>query len=151
MTQPEELSPDDYIEGLPEARKAAIRAVRGVILANLPAGYEETVQHGMISYVIPLETYPVTYNKMPLVFAGLASQKNYMTVYLMNIYGSPAEEEWFLQRYKATGRKLNMGRSCVRFKAIDDLPVELIGEAVARTPVEAYIRLYEDSRKKTKG
>ena len=149
MTQPSQQSPDEYIEALPEDRKAAISAVRSVILANLPAGYEETVQHGMLSYVIPLAAYPVTYNKMPLLFAGLASQKNYMTVHLMNIYGNPADEEWFVQRYKATGKKLTMGKSCVRFKTIDDLPVDLIGEAVARTPVESYIKIYEDSRKKT--
>jgi len=149
MTQPSQQSPDEYIEALPEDRKAAISAVRSVILANLPAGYEETVQHGMLAYVIPLAAYPVTYNKLPLLFAGLASQKNYMTVHLMNIYGSPADEEWFVQRYKATGKKLNMGKSCVRFKTIDDLPIELIGEAVARTPVESYIKIYEDSRKKT--
>jgi len=149
MTQPNQQSPDEYIEALPEDRKAAISAVRSVILANLPAGYEETVQHGMLSYVIPLAVYPVTYNKLPLLFAGLASQKNYMTVHLMNIYGDPADEEWFVQRYKATGKKLNMGKSCVRFKTIDDLPINLIGEAVARTPVESYIKIYEDSRKKT--
>ncbi len=149
MTQPNQQSPDEYIEALPEDRKAAISAVRSVILANLPAGYEETVQHGMLAYVIPLAAYPVTYNKLPLLFAGLASQKNYMTVHLMNIYGNPADEEWFVQRYKATGKKLNMGKSCVRFKTIDDLPIDLIGEAVARTPVESYIKIYEDSRKQT--
>lgn len=121
MTQPSQQSPDEYIEALPEDRKAAISAVRSVILANLPAGYEETVQHGMLSYVIPLAAYPVTYNKMPLLFAGLASQKNYMTVHLMNIYGNPADEEWFVQRYTATGKKLNMGKSCVLFKTIDEI------------------------------
>jgi hypothetical protein len=149
MTPPTQHSVDEYIEALPEDRKTAISAVRSVILANLPPGYEETIQHGMLSYVIPLATYPVTYNKLPLWFAGLASQKNYMTVYLMNIYGNPADEEWFVQRYKATGKKLNMGKSCVRFKTIDDLPVDLIGEAVARTPVDAYIQLYESARNKT--
>jgi hypothetical protein len=148
MTQPSQQSPDEYIEALPEDRKAAISAVRSVILANLPAGYEETVQHGMLSYVIPLAAYPVTYNKMPLLFAGLASQKNYMTVHLMNIYGNPADEEWFVQRYTATGKKLNMGKSCVLFKTIDDLLIDLIGEAVARTPVESCIQLYESARKR---
>ena len=149
MPQPTKLSVDDYLGSLSEDRKTAMNAVRGVILENLPAGYEETVQHGMICYVIPLATYPVTYNKLPLMFAGLASQKNYMTVHLMNIYGNPADEEWFVERYKATGKKLNMGKSCVRFKTLDDLPLKLIGEAVARTPVASYIQLYEDSRKKT--
>ena len=149
MTQPNQLSVDDYMEALSEDRKTAINAVRGAILENLPDGYEETVQHGMIWYVIPLETYPVTYNKLPLMFAGLASQKNYMTVYLMNIYGNPADEEWFVERYKATGKTLNMGKSCVRFKALDDLPIDLIGEAVARTPVASYIQLYESAKKMT--
>ncbi len=148
MAQTNQQSADGYIEELPEDRKTAISAIRSVILANLPAGYEETVQHGMLSYVIPLATYPVMYNKLPLVFAALASQKNYMTVHLMNINGNPADEEWFVQRYKATGKKLNMGKSCVRFKTIDDLPVDLIGEAIARTPVSAYIQIYESARKK---
>ena len=149
MTQPTTLSVDDYLGGLSEGRKTAMNAVRNFILENLPAGYEETVQHGMICYVIPLATYPVTYNKLPLMFADLASQKNYMTVHLMNIYGNPADEEWFVERYESTGKKLNMGKSCVRFKTLDDLPVDLIGEAVARTLVASYIQLYEDSRKKT--
>ena len=93
MTQPKQLSVDDYIDALSDDRQTAINAVRGVILESLPDGYEETVQHGMICYVIPLEPYPVTYNKLPLMFAGLASQKNHMSVYLMNIYGNPADEE----------------------------------------------------------
>ena len=124
----------------------AINAVRNVILENLPDGYEETVQHDMLSYVIPLATFPVTYNKMPLAFAGLASQKNYMTVCLMNIYGNPADEEWFVGRYKATGKNLNMGKSCVRLKTLDDLPIDLIGEAIARTPVDSYIQIYETAK-----
>ncbi|MDE0822514.1 MAG: DUF1801 domain-containing protein [Dehalococcoidia bacterium] len=102
----------------------------------------------MISYVIPLETYPKTYNKLPLMFAGLASQKNYMTVYLMNIYGTQDDETWFVDRYKATGKKLNMGKSCIRFKTIDDLPLELIGEAIARTPVANFIQMYESVKGK---
>ena len=91
----------------------------------------------------------MTYNKMPLVFAGLASQKNYVTVHLMNIYGNPADEEWFVKRYKAARKKLNMGKSCVRFKTIDDLPVDLIGAALARTSVKSYIQLYQSARKKS--
>ena len=149
MKEPTKLSIDNYVLALPNDRQAAINAVRNMILENLPGGYKETIQHGMICYVIPLETYPVTYNKQPLMYAGLASQKNYMTVYLMNIYGNPADEEWFVERYKATGKKLNMGKSCVRFKTLEDLPIDLIGEAVARTPVASYIKLYEASRKKT--
>ena len=149
MAPSNQQSVNKYIDALSADRQSDINAVRNVILENLPDGYEETVRHGMICYVIPLATYPITYNKLPLMFAGLASQKNYMTVHLMNIYGNPADEEWFVERYKATGKKLNMGKSCVRFKTLEDLPIDLIGEAVARTPVTSYIQLYEDSRKKT--
>ena len=148
MTLSNAKSVDEYLQMLPEDRKAAIKAVRSAILENLPTGYEETFQHGMLSYVIPLSTYPVTYNKMPLVFAALASQKSYMTVYLMNIYGSVADEEWFVDRYNASGKKLNMGKSCVRFKKLEDLPIDLIGEAISRTPVSAFIQIYESSRRK---
>ena len=149
MAQHDQRLVNDYIEALPGDRQTAMSVVRNVILENLPAGYEETIQHGMICYVIPLAIYPVTYNNLPLMFTGLASQKNYMTVYLMNIYGNPADEEWFVDRYKSTGKKLNMGKSCVRFKTLDDLPIDLIGEAVAKTSASSYIQLYEDSRKKT--
>ncbi|MBC8279470.1 MAG: DUF1801 domain-containing protein [Chloroflexi bacterium] len=148
MAQSGQQTVDDYLRSLSQDRKSAISNVRDKILHSLPAGYEETIQHGMISYVIPLETYPVTYNNKPLVFAALASQKNYMTVHLMNIYGNREDEAWFMERYKATGMKINMGKGCVRFKKIDDLPVELIGEAIARTPVDAFIQMYESIKGK---
>ena len=148
MTQPARQTVAEYIESLPEDRQAPIEAVRSVILEHLPAGYEETFQHHMISYVIPLAAYPKTYNKMPLVFAALPSQTNYMTVYLMNIYGNASDEEWFVRSYRETGKKLNMGKSCVRFKTLDDLPLELIGEAVARTPMASFIELYESVKGK---
>ena len=146
MPSSDQQEVEDYLGSLAEDRQAAVTAVREMILEHLPTGYEETMQHGMISCVIPLETYPVAYNKQPLVFAGLASQKNYMTVYLMNIYGNPEDEEWFVQRFKATGKNLNMGKSCVRFKRLEDLPIELVGEPVARTPVADFIRLYETAK-----
>ena len=137
-----------YLDMLPEDRKDAIGVVRHAILENLPDGFEETFQHGMIAYVIPLSAYPVTYNKLPLLYAALASHKNYMSVYLMNIYGNLENEGWFLERYKASGKKLDMGKSCVRFRGLKVLPVDLIGEAIARTTMAGYIQIYEDSRKK---
>ena len=143
MPSVQDQTVEEYIHSLAEDRQAAVTAVRTAILENLPAGYQETMQHGMISYVIPLETYPVTYNKQPLMFDGLASQKNYMTVYLMNIYGNLADEEWFVERFKATGKKMKVGKSCARFEKLEDLPLGLIGEAVARTPVSGFIQLYE--------
>ena len=98
-------------------------------------------------YGVPLKRFPDTYNGHPLCYAALASQKNYMSVYLMNVYGHKETEEWFRAAFKTRGKKLDMGKSCVRFKALDDLPLDVIGEAVAKVPMEKWITLYEQSRK----
>lgn len=137
---------EDYLAELAPERRAAIATVRQVILDSLPEGYEESMQFGMIGYVIPLRIYPTTYNGHPLMYAALASQKNYMSVYLMNVYGDAEEEKWFVERYKASGKKLDMGKSCVRFKKVEDLPLDLVGEAVGRTSIDQYIDLYETAR-----
>ena len=136
---------DEYLAELPEERRDAIAAVRKVILANLPDGYQEMMQFGMIGYVIPLERYPMTYNGQALQYAALASQKNYMSLYLMNIYGDEAVERWFVERYKATGKRLDMGKACVRFKNLQDLSIDLVGEAIALTSVSKFIERYEAS------
>jgi hypothetical protein len=141
---------DQYLDEQPPERREALATVRQAILDNLPDGYEETMQYGMISYIIPFERYPITYNKQPLALASLGAQKNYMTLYLMNVYGDPEIERWFHDAYKASGKKLDMGKSCVRFKKLDDLAVNVVGEAIARTPVDAFIRRYEEARKLTK-
>lgn len=138
----------EYLDELPPDRREAIQAVREVILANLIGGYEETMQYGMISYVVPHSIWPKGYHcdpKQPLPFAALASQKNHMAVYLMGIYAAPGEESWFREAYLATGKKLDMGKSCVRFKRLDQLPLELVGEAVRRVPVESYLQIYQSS------
>ena len=106
------------------------------------------MQFGMIGYVIPLERYPVTYNKQALQYAALASQKHYMSVYLMSVYSDSDSEQWFAEQYRASGKKLDMGKSCVRFKKLADLPLDLIGRAIARTPVDEYIEVYEAARGK---
>ena len=137
---------EEYLAELPEDRRDAIATVRQVILNNLPEGYEETMQYGMIGYVVPLERYPVTYNGQPLAYAALASQKNYMSLYLMNIYSDGEAERWFVDRYHASGKRLDMGKSCVRFRKLEDLPLELIGDTIARTPAAQFIHRYEDSR-----
>ena len=142
------LAVEQYLSELPAERQQALSAVRNVILKNLPSGYEETMLFGMISYVIPLATYPVTYNKQPLTYVSLTSQKHHMAIYLMNIYASPETEQWFDREYAASGKRLNRGKACVRFKKLDDLPLELIGEAVAKTSLAEYIQLYEASRQK---
>jgi hypothetical protein len=136
----------EYLAELPAERRSAIQTVREVILKNLPKGYEEVMQYGMIGYVVPHSVYPPGYHcdpKQPLPFACLASQKNHMAIYFMNIYGHKETEAWFRQAYKASGKKLDMGKSCVRFKKLEDLPLEVIGQAVAKTPVKNYIEYYE--------
>jgi hypothetical protein len=140
----------EYLNELPKDRKIQIEKVRKVILANLPKGCKEGMQYGMIGYFIPLKLYPKGYlnnNKTPLPYAALASQKNYMSVYLMNIYGyGKIAQEWFEKEYKQSGKKLDMGRSCVRFKTLEDLPLDLIGKAIAKTSIEEFIQIYEKSR-----
>jgi hypothetical protein len=144
-----------YLKELPADRRSAIEAVRAVILENLPKGYEETMHYGGIGYVVPHSLYPAGYHcdpKQPLSYAGLASQKNHMAVYLMNVYSSKEVESWFQKAYKATGKRLDMGKSCVRFRKLDDLPLELVGQAIARTPVAEFIADYmqHDPRLKKK-
>ena len=150
MVQSRAKAVEEYLAELPADRRSAIAAVRKVILENIPEGYEETMQYGMIAYVVPLEKYPDTYNGQPLAIAALASQKNYMALYLMNIYGSKKKQRWFVQEYKASGKKLDMGKSCVRFRNLESLPLELVGKAVAGTSVSEFIKQYEKARKVTK-
>jgi hypothetical protein len=135
-----------YLEELPDDRRAAISAVRDVILKNLPKGYEEVINWGMITYQIPLERYPNTYNGQPLMFAALASQKNHMAVYLC-VCMSKEIETWFREEFRKAGKKLDMGKSCVRFKKLDDLPLAVIGKAIKKVSPKAYIAYYEHSRK----
>lgn len=141
---------EEYLDGLPEERKAALEAVRRVILENLPEGYEETIQYGMISYVVPHRLYPPGYHcdpKQPLTFASLGSQKHHMALYLMCAYGDGPTNEWFRAAYEASGKKLDMGKACVRFKKLDDLPLDVIGQVIARVPVEKYVERYEAMRR----
>jgi hypothetical protein len=132
-------TPDEYIEQLPPDRREAIRTVRDVIRRSLPPGYHEGMQFGMIGWYIPLERFPDTYNGQPLGLAALASQKNYMSLYLNSVYGNPETERWFRERYGASGKKLDMGKSCVRFRKLDDLPLDVIAETIARVPVDDFI------------
>jgi hypothetical protein len=135
-----------YLASLPEDRRAALSAVRQVILANLPVGYEECMSYGMIGYVVPHSIYPAGYHcdpKLPLGYANLGSQKNHMSLHLMTVYGDPAMEQWFRKAWLATGKKLDMGKACVRFKKLEDVPLEVIGQIIARVPVKAYIARIE--------
>lgn len=136
----------EYLSSLSPDERADIQNVRTVIRKNLPKGYREAVQWGMICYTIPLERYSETYNGQALCYAALAVHKHFNTLYLMNVYGHPQTEKWFKARYKASGKKLDMGKSCVHFRRADDLPLDLIGEVIARTSVDDYIHFYEKSR-----
>jgi uncharacterized protein YdhG (YjbR/CyaY superfamily) len=140
-------SVEQYLAELPDDRRDAIETVRDVILENLPKGYVEGMNWGMITYSVPLDTYPDTYNGEPLMYAGLASQKNHMAVYLSGVYADDGRRDAFLHKYRETGKRLDMGKSCVRFRRIDDLPVDLIGETIAGIDVDTFIEVYEAGRR----
>jgi len=131
---------EEYLAEMPEDRHAAIEAVREVILQNLPEGYEEAMEWGMITYQVPLEAYPDTYNGKPLMYAALANQKNHMAVYLTSVYMDEAARRDFETAYMATGKRMDLGKSCVRFRRLDDLPLDLIGRAIARLPVKESVK-----------
>ena len=137
---------EQYLNELPNERQAAIETVRGVILRNLQAGYEEVINWGMITYQVPLDTYPDTYNGKPLMYAGLASQKNHMSIYLIGIYIDEEIRRNFEKTYRATGKRYDVGKSCVRFRKLDDLPLELIGQSIHLFEVNEFVKRFKDSR-----
>jgi uncharacterized protein YdhG (YjbR/CyaY superfamily) len=139
---------EEYLDELPPDRREAIATIRDVINQHLPEGYVEQMEWGMVSWVVPLAEYPDTYNGKPLCYVSLASQKNHMAVYLMGLYTEGGDEAWFRQQYADRGMKLDMGKSCVVFKRLDELPLDVLGDAVARIPVGSFVARYEDSRKR---
>jgi uncharacterized protein YdhG (YjbR/CyaY superfamily) len=140
----------EYLDSLPEDRRAAIESVRKTILERLPDGYDEAMNWGMITYQVPLATYPETYNGEPLLYAALASQKKHMAVYLSAIYADEDERNAFEQAYRATGKRFDVGKSCVRFRRLDDLPLDVIGDAIGQVPVDRFIETYEAGRSKAR-
>lgn len=138
----------EYLDELPEDRRETISAVRKEILKRLPKGYEEAMNWGMISYQVPLETCPDTYNGQPLLYAALASQKNHMAVYLSGIYMSEEASKNFEARYRATGKRFDVGKSCVRFRKLTDLPLDVVGDAIASQPVDEFVEEYNRARKR---
>ena len=141
---------DAYLDSLPDDRRAVIGPVRDVVLENLPKGYVESMSYGMISYSVPLSRLADTYNKQPLMYAALAAQKNYCAIYLMGVYGDGAKAKRFKDGFAKAGKKLDMGKSCVRFKTLDDLPLDVIGDTIAAVSVDDYIAIYERSRLQTR-
>jgi hypothetical protein len=135
-----------YLKGLPEHRRAVVSAVRDVMLRYLPEGYREAMNWGMISYEIPLERYPNTYNGQPLMYAGLAAQKNYYALYLNCAYQDSTQGRRLKDGFKRAGKKLDMGKACVRFRELEDLPLDVVGRIVGSTSPERFIARYEDVR-----
>ncbi len=141
-------SVEEYLKELPEERRETIARVREVILGNLPDGYREGMNWGMIAYEVPLERYPDTYNKQPLMYMALASQKHHYAVYSSGVYMDPLGESWVKSEFENAGKKLDMGKSCIRFKKLEDLPLEVVGKIAGAQTVDEFVRAYEDSRKK---
>ena len=138
----------EYIAKLPKDQAQAVEAVRNVIRENLPKGFEESMSATGITYSIPLSRYPKTYNKQPLMYAALAGQKNYCALYLMSAYGHEAHAKALRDGFEAAGKKLDMGKSCIRFKTADDLELKVIGRLIGSATPEKWIEIYEASRKR---
>jgi len=138
---------EDYLNELPEEQRGVVTAVRDLVLRYLPAGYTEAMNWGMISYEIPLSDYPNTYNGQPLSYIALAAQKNYYALYLMSVYQDEVQTGWLEDAYKKAGRKMDMGKSCLRFRQLAELPQDVIAKIVASTPPASLIAQYEASRK----
>lgn len=137
---------EDYLQALPPERREVIAAVRDLVNRHLPPGYEERMNWGMISWEVPLSRYPDTDNGQPLSFAALAAQQNHYALYLMCAHADSAAEGELRAAYARAGRKLDMGKSCLRFKRLDDLLPDEIGRVIAASPVEAHIAHYQASR-----
>jgi hypothetical protein len=136
----------DYLAELPADRRAEIERVRDLINEAIPAGYREGIGYGMIGWVVPLEEYPNTYNKQPLAYAGLAAQKKYNSLYLTCVYGSKERTQRLKVAAAAADKKLDMGKSCLRFRHADDLPLDHIRAEIASTTPEQFTRFYEQAR-----
>ena len=140
---------EDYLEQLPAERRAVIAAVREIILRHLPAGYHETINWGMISYEIPLERYPTTYNHQPLAYIGLAAQKQYYALHLMSVYGDAQKYAQIQQAFAEAGKRFDMGKGCLRFRRFEDVPWTALGPIIASVSPDAYIAHYEAARNRS--
>jgi hypothetical protein len=132
-----------YLREISDSQRDSMKRARAVIKKNLNEGFVETINWGMISYEVPIAAYPETYNKQPLLFAGLAAQKNNISLYLMCIYQEPSLMETLKDEFKKIGKKPNMGKSCIRFKSVDDVPIDAIGKIIKKITLKQFIRRYE--------
>lgn len=146
MVRSNATTPEEYLGELPDGRRETVAEVRDLILDNLPEGYVEAMGWGMLSYEVPLERYPDTYNGKPLSYLALASQKHYLSLYLMGVYGDEQNEDRLERAFADAGKKMDMGKSCLRFKSVEDLPLEAIADIIASTSVDEFISRYESNR-----
>jgi len=148
MKQTAARSVEEYLAQLPEDRRAVVAAVRDVVLRHLPAGYQERVGWGMISYDVPLERFPNTYNGQPLCYAAIAAQKHHYALYLLGAYGDPGVAEALRDGFARAGKRLDMGKSCLRFKSLADLPLDVVARTIGAVPPERMMALHEASHSK---
>ena len=144
-------TPTEYLKSLEPEQRSTLSKVRAAIKKALPKGYAETMQYGMITYVVPLKLYPAGYlgkKDVPLPFVSLAAQKRHLAIYLMNVHGNPELGSWFKAEWKRSGKKLDMGKSCLRFSALEDLALDVVTESIARSPVEDFVARYAATRGK---
>lgn len=139
---------EQYLAELPADRREAIQSLREVFRKNIDSRVEEGMQYGMIGYYVPHRIFPAGYHcdpRQPLPYAGLASQKNHLSMYIMMVYGGGELEKWLRDAWTKTGRKLDMGKCCIRFKRIEDVPLDVVGEAIRRVPLDGFIKFYEEA------
>ena len=148
MAQSKAATVDEYLAELPEERRTVVAAVRTLVKRHIPKGYQEGMEYGMIGWSIPLSRYPDTYNKQPLSYIALAAQKKYYSLYLMCAYTDSKAETLLKAGFAKAGKKLDMGKCCLRFTSLDDLPLDVVAQAIASQTPEEFIAVYEASRKK---
>jgi uncharacterized protein YdhG (YjbR/CyaY superfamily) len=148
MVQSKAANAEEYLAGLPEERRDVVTSVLKVVRKHLPKGYVEDVGSGGITWAIPLDKYADTYNKQPLAYLALAAQKSHYALYMMGAYMDPKQTQAVQDAFAEAGKKLDMGKSCLRFKKLDDLPLDALGKVIAAMPPKELIRAYEESRKK---
>ena len=139
----------EYISALPADRQAVVKQLRSFVKKHLPKGYTEQIGWGAITYAVPLKVLPDTYNGEPLCYAAIAAQKQHYSLYLMSAYGDPKQMQWLAGEFKRRGKKLDMGKSCLRFTSLDDIPLDAVAEIVSSTPMDEYVARYREIRKKT--
>jgi hypothetical protein len=150
MTNRSQPTVAEFLAQLPPERRREVTRIRTLIRKHLPAGYEEAVSRNMLVYQVPIQRYPDTYNKQPLWYVALASEKSYLSLHLMRIYGDKAQAQRLKDGFRAAGKKLDMGKACIHFKTADELPFDVIGEVVASTPMDRWIAIAQSARRRAK-